>query len=80
MKYLLFTTQTCPKCPEIKQYINDNVFFEGEILDNTHPKFIELAGKYDVISAPLFIVFEEESEIFRGSEVYEIEEFLKSNS
>ena len=80
MKYILFTTETCPKCPEVKTYIKEKISFEGELLDNTAPNFMELAGEYGVTGAPTMIIFNDaKKEIFRGSETYEIEDFLKNS-
>ena len=41
---------------------------------------MDLASKYSIMSAPVFLVFENENldkEIFRCSEEYELEEFIK---
>ncbi|MCF7846877.1 MAG: hypothetical protein K9M51_02385 [Candidatus Gracilibacteria bacterium] len=77
MNYLLFTTTRCPKCPAVKGYIEDNVDFDGEILDETVPHFMDEAKKFGVTAAPQFIVFDDGEEIFRGSDVAEIEQFLE---
>ncbi len=78
MNYLLFTTTRCPKCPEFKEFVAENVKFEGTILDETQPDFHDKIGEYNVANAPTIIVFEDGKEIFRGSEVYELEGFLKA--
>lgn len=80
MYYILFTTTTCIKCPSFKKVVSDKVNFEGEILDETSDNFIELSGKFSVMNAPTFIVFEDKDlskEIFRCSDEYELENFLK---
>lgn len=78
MNYLLLTTTTCPKCPEVKDFVSNNIKFDGEIIDETHPNFTELLGQYSVTAAPTMIITDDKgSEIFRGNEVSEIEDFLK---
>ena len=43
------------------------------------PEFMNLAGQHSVTMAPSFIVFDDQDrEVFRGSEVPEIEDFIKS--
>lgn len=79
MHYILFTTTRCPKCPEFKEFIKKHVGFEGEALDETSPNFLEKTQEYKVSSAPTIIIFDKnKTEIFRGDETYELEEFLKN--
>ena len=76
----MFTTTTCIKCPSFKKIVIEKINFEGEILDETSEKFMELAGKFSVMNAPTFIVFEDKElnkEIARCSDEFELEEFLK---
>lgn len=79
MNYLLFTTTTCPKCPAVKQFVVSNITFAGELVDNTRPDFMALAGEHGVSVAPTFIVFENGNEVFRGNEASEIDSFLKDH-
>ena len=77
MKYLLLTTTTCPKCPAMKEFVAQEIEFEGELLDNESPDFMERAQEYKVESAPTLIIFDDEGEeVFRGSEVQEVKDFL----
>lgn len=81
MYYLLFTTTTCLKCPSFKKIVFENVKFEGNILNEQSPDFMEFAGRFNVASAPTFIIFEDESlekELFRTSEEYELIDYLKT--
>lgn len=78
MNYFLFTTTTCPKCPEMKVFVSENIKFAGELIDNTHPQFMDLASKFGVTQAPTFVVQEGEKVLFTGSEIYEIEDFLST--
>lgn len=80
MYYILFTTTTCIKCPNFKKIVSEKINFDGKIVDENSEDFMDLASKYSVMSAPLFLVFENENldkEIFRCSEEYELEEFIK---
>ena len=78
MKFLLFTTSQCPKCPEFKDYVADKITFEGEILNETHPQFMAKIQEFSVISAPTIIFFKDDKETYRTQEIYELEEFLAS--
>ncbi len=77
MNYICFTTTSCPKCPEFKSFITENVKFEGEIWDETTPNFMDTISKHGVTAAPTILFFEDEKEVFRTNEVYELGEFLK---
>ncbi|MFH0834116.1 MAG: hypothetical protein V2A63_01865 [Patescibacteria group bacterium] len=77
MKYLLFTTTTCPKCPAVKNFVAEKITFPGEVLDERVAGFGVRAVQFSVEAAPTLIVFDDsDQEIFRGNEVQEIEEFL----
>lgn len=78
MKYKLFTTSTCIKCPEFKEFVKQNIDFDGEVLDERTENFMEQAQTLGVTKAPAFLIFEENEEIFRTSEVYELDDFLKN--
>ena len=78
MNYLLFTTTRCPKCPEFKKFVADHVTFEGTVLNETMPEFGDRIAEYEVSNAPTIIIFDEGREVFRGSETYELEAFLKT--
>lgn len=77
MKYILFTTTTCPKCPAMKEFVAENINFKGETLDNDAPDFAEKAQELNVDSAPTLIVFDDEDkEVFRGREIHEVQGVL----
>ena len=78
MRYLLFTTTTCPKCPAMKNFVAENLQnLEGETLDNTSPDFGERIAEAKVQTAPTIIFYEGDSEVFRASEVGELVEWLE---
>jgi len=81
MKYILFTTTSCPKCPVVKNFVAEKINFPGETLDNDSPNFAEKASEFKVDSAPTLIVLDDaENEIFRGNEASEIADFLASQN
>ncbi len=81
MNYLLFTTTRCPKCPAFKEYVEKNVNFPGEILDENHPDFPEKSMDYGITVAPTMIILNENGEeLIQINEVDELEGFLKSHS
>ncbi len=81
MTSLLFTTTTCPKCPAFKTFVAERISFPVEILNETMPNFSDKIAEYGVTNAPTLIVFDDGGkEIFRGSELYEVEEFLKKHN
>lgn len=78
MNGILLTTLSCPKCPALKAWVAENINFEVRVVDDMAPDFGDLVAKYSLTAAPTFIIEEDGKEVFRGSEDYEIEEFLKS--
>ena len=80
MRYFLFTTTTCQKCPELKAFVEENVSFDGVILDENDFDFGVKMAEFGVATAPTFIVVDGDLELFWGSEIYEIQEFLSNLS
>lgn len=77
MEYILFTTATCPKCPQFKAYVKEEVDFYGDVIDNTTPLFGDKIAEYDVKAAPTIIISDEGVEKFRTSDLRELEGYLK---
>ena len=80
MYYILFTTTTCIKCPSFKKIVAEKVKFDGKIIDENSFDFMDLLSRFSVMSAPTFVVFEDESlnnEIIRCSEESDLESFLE---
>lgn len=74
VKLLLFTTNTCPKCPAVKNWIGQSglEFFS---IDNSMLNFWEMAEKYGVQSVPTVVAVNEGGqEIWRANELSEIKE------
>jgi len=77
MKYLLFTTTTCPKCPAMKEFVASEIKFTGELVDNESSDFMEKAQELKVDAAPTLIIFDDaDKELFRGNEAQEVKDFL----
>ena len=70
-RYKLFFTPMCPKCPAIKEFMK-GVKIKGEEIDATAPEGLEQAKKYEVVSVPTVIFFDEKDEIV--STAHDLEE------
>lgn len=71
---LLFTTTTCPKCPAVKNWLNESgkEFFS---IDNTMLNFSEIAQKYRVYSVPTLIAVNKNGkELWRANELSQIKQ------
>lgn len=77
MEYILFTTSTCPKCPMFKEYVKEEVEFYGDVIDNTTPLFGDKVAEYGVSNAPTIIISNDGEELFRTSDIGELEGYLK---
>ena len=75
MRYILITTSTCPKCPVVKEYMEE-VEVEGEDVNASEPEGLEIAKKYGVTAVPTVIFLEGDEEVGRFYAKEEIEEFL----
>jgi glutaredoxin-related protein len=71
MKYKLFFTPMCPKCPAIKEFMK-GLDIEGEFVDATTPEGLEQARKYEIISVPTILFFDDKNEIV--SKAHDLEE------
>jgi glutaredoxin len=78
MHGLLFTTATCAKCPAFKQYLAEKNPFEVTELSNTNAEFAAKITEHNVSAAPTLIVFNNETEVFRTSELSELDDFLQT--
>lgn len=79
MNYLLFTTTRCPKCPAFRAYVEENLDMEGEVIDENIPDFGKRIADSHVANAPTILIYDGDEEVFRTSEVGELEEFLRDN-
>lgn len=81
LKYLLFTTSTCPRCPEMKKWVK-KLDFEGTVLNERDENFKKLATQYSVNIAPLLLILKQkegkpDKEIARFTEIEDIKDWLK---
>jgi glutaredoxin len=77
MKYKLFTTPMCPKCPAMKDFMAAQDKVSGEVVDAHTPEGLEEARKFDIHSVPM-VVFVDDSgkEVNRCGTQEEVEEVL----
>lgn len=77
MKYKLFTTKWCPKCPSMKEFMK-TLEIEGRNIDASEGNGLSEAIKHKVHNAPTVIFFNNDNkEIFRTSKKNEVIEWLK---
>jgi len=62
MKYKLFFTPMCPKCPAIKEFMK-GIDIEGEFVDATTPDGLDQARKYEIISVPTVLFLDEKDKV-----------------
>jgi glutaredoxin len=60
MRYKLFTTPICPKCPAMKEFMKEQDSVEGEIINCHTPEGLAEARKYVISSVPM-VVFVDDS-------------------
>lgn len=73
--FKLFTTQSCPKCPEVKEFVKESGI-QVEMVDAGSAEGLTQAREYNVTAVPTFIVFEDGKEIGRARSVHEIEQYI----
>ena len=75
MRYILFTTPTCPNCPVVKEYMHESDV-EGEIVDASTPEGLTRAKELEISAVPTVVFFEDDKEIGRANSVDETKNFL----
>ncbi len=60
--FKLFTSQYCPKCPPVKNFLK-NIHVNGEEIDVSTDLGINIAKGYNVMSTPTIILFDENDRI-----------------
>ncbi len=74
--YKFFFTNRCINCPPVKEYMK-NITLDGESIDASLDLGLNEAKKYDVMSTPTVILFDENDEIiFTAHNKNELEKFF----
>ena len=77
MKYKLFTTQFCHKCPAMKELMSSQDKISGEVVNCSAAEGFEEAKRFDVVGVPLVVFLDDSgNEVKRFTEKSEVEEFL----
>jgi ribonucleoside-triphosphate reductase len=77
-KYMLFFTPMCPKCPKIKEFMEDKEF-EKEWVDAATPEGLEKAKEFNISNVPTVIFFDEEGkEVSRAYTVEEVKRVIEN--
>ena len=73
---MLFFTPMCPKCPKIKEFM-ENKNLEKEWVDCATPKGLEKARELNVMNMPTVVFLDENGkEVSRASDIEEIKRVL----
>ena len=79
-KYMLFFTPTCPKCPKIKEFMEDKGL-EKEWADAATPEGLEKAKEFQVMNVPTVIFFDEEGkEVTRATSIEEVKRIVENKA
>jgi len=80
MRYLLFTTRFCHKCPKMKEYMAGQDKVNGAVVDASTPEGMEEAKRYNIQGVPTVVFLDEENIVLKKcSEKEEVEEFLNKH-
>lgn len=73
--FKLFTAQSCPKCPQVKEFVK-SLDIDVEFIDAGTSEGLEEAKKYNITAVPTFIVLEDSKEVGRGNSVDSIKSLI----
>ena len=77
MKYKLFTTPLCPKCPAMKEFMAEQDKVQGEVVNAHTPEGLAEARKFQVSSVPTVVFVDDAgTEVKRCGTQSEVEEVL----
>ena len=77
-KYMLFFTPMCPKCPKIKEFMEDKKL-EKEWVDAATKEGLEKARELGVSGVPAVIFFDENGkEVTRATTIEEVKRVLEN--
>ncbi|NQU78761.1 hypothetical protein HQ545_03240 [Candidatus Woesearchaeota archaeon] len=73
MKYKLFTTPMCPKCPAMKEFMAKQDKIQGEIVNAHTPEGLTEARNFNISSVPMVLFVDDDGkEIERCSTQEEV--------
>ncbi|MBR9691446.1 hypothetical protein GOV06_01545 [Candidatus Woesearchaeota archaeon] len=79
-KYLLFFTPMCPKCPKIKEFMEDKQL-EKEWLDAATPEGLEKAREFKISNVPTVIFLDENGkEVSRATTIEEVKRVIENRT
>lgn len=65
----------------MKEFVANEISFNGEQIDNSAADFMDKVREHNVDAAPTLIIFDDAGqEIFRGNEAQEVKDFLAGQS
>lgn len=77
MKYKLFTTQFCHRCPAMKEFMASQDKVEGDVVNASDAAGFEEAKKFSVTGVPCVVFVDDAGEeVKKCTEKAEVEEFL----
>mgnify|MGYP002818608593 FL=1 len=70
----------CPNCPSVKEFMKTQGM-EGKEIDATSDEGIEEARKYEVMSVPTVLFFDEKGELIgRANNIEEVKRLIENKS
>ena len=79
-KYMLFFTPMCPKCPKIKEFMEDKKV-EKEWVDAATKEGLEKAKELNVSSVPTMVFFDKNGkEVARAMTIEEVKRVIENKS
>jgi len=78
--YKLFFTPMCPNCHSVKDFMR-TIDIEGKEVDATSEEGTEEANKYEIMSVPAVLFFNEKDELIgRANDIEEIKRLIENKS
>ena len=79
-RYKLFTTPMCPNCAAVKDFMK-GVELPGEAIDATTPEGIQEAQKFEIMSVPAVLFFDENDKVIStASTIDEVKRMIENKS
>jgi hypothetical protein len=72
--YILFTTTFCRNCPQVKEYVKNNIKIPGKEIDVSND--LDIAKKYNIMSVPTIIFFNNDIIVFEAHNIEDIKKFM----